>query len=366
MHFDTRLLLLTIIIFNKFTSYFSQYSDHESYLSLVEFNRGGSATNLIFASPHGGFLGANLTTKNNGKSPTGDSIRTTLGQLPVAGCYNDTLERCIYTIKDCFKSDGKTLSYRADARCLTNRSSTLSMYLLTKAISEASALPYRPYTILNKLTRQYVDPAEDLLLGTFLIESATRVYTDYHRLIAMAKEAIRAPSRGLFIEFVFHRYSQTVQLGYGYDPLRSSTISKPTQSTINELVSRSGPSVILGNNSFGHFLRLNGFPHVIPLEQSQQQQQQQQQQYSYRLSTHSTRMHADQRFNAIVFSYPIERLRTNSIKLEAKRIAKAIEQFIQTNNIKLLSSPSSSSSSFRSYIYFYIQQSLFLLYIYFY
>ncbi|CAF0876966.1 unnamed protein product [Adineta ricciae] len=343
MHSDTRLVFLISIIFNGFTPYFCQYSDHESYLSLIEFNRGGSATNLILSSPHGGFLGANSTIKSAGKSFRGETISTKLEQLPVAGCYNDTLDRCVYTIQDCLKHDGTKVFHRSDARCLTNRGSSLSMYLLTKAISEAIALPYRPYTILNKLARQYVDPAEDLLIGTFLIESATRVYSDYHRLIAMAKEAIRAPLRGLFIELIFHQHSQTVQLGYGYDPLRSSVVNKPTQSTINELVSRSGPSIILGNNSFGYFLRLNGFPHIIPLEQAQQQRQN-----SYRVSTYSTRMHADQRFNALVLSYPIERLRTNSIQLEAKRIAKAIEQFMLKNNIKSLSS-SSSSTLFRSY-----------------
>ncbi|CAF1461328.1 unnamed protein product [Adineta steineri] len=359
MHFDTRLFIIIII---NLTSYFSQESDDQSYLSLIEFNRGGSLTNLILSSPHGGFLGANLTSKNTGKKSRNNEILiTTLQQLPIAGCYNDTLERCVYTIQDCLKSYKNELSYRADARCVTNRSSTLSMYLLTKAISEVFASHYRPHTILNKLTRQYVDPAEDLLLGTFLIESATRTYIDYHRLISMAKEAIRPPSRGLLIEFIFHRNSQTIQLGYGYDPLHSSIAGKPIQSTMNELISRSGPSVILGNNSFGHFLRLNGFKYVIPLEQSQQQRQ-----IGYRLSTYSTRMHADQRFNAILFSYPIERLRTNSIKLEAIRIAKSIEQFIQTNNIKLLSSSSSSSFLLSVNVIIYLLlQSFTILYIYF-
>jgi len=349
MHFDTRLFIIII----NLTFCFSQYSDDQSYLSLVEFNRGGSSTNLILSSPHGGFLGANLTSKNTGKSPNNES----LWQLPIAGCYNDTLERCVYTIKDCLKADNKILSYHADARCLTDRMSTLSMYSLTKAISEAFTIHYRPYTILNKLTRQYVDPAEDLLLGTFLLESATRTYMDYHRLIAIAKEAIRVPSRGLFIEFIFHRNSQTVQLGYGYDPLRPPIAGKPIQSTMNELISRSGPSVILGNNSLGYFLRLNGFEYVIPLERSQQQKQ-----FGYRLSTHSTRMHADQRFNAILFSYPIERLRINSIKQEAMRIAKAIEQFVQANNIQI------HSSSFLLSVHpimYLLLQSLTIFYIYY-
>jgi hypothetical protein len=331
MHFDTKLFIFFLLLINLI-SHFCQYADDQSYLSLIEFNRGGSSTNLILSSPHGGFLGANVTTNNQTKS-------TSLWQLPIAGCYNDTLERCVYTLNDCIKSKNGKLSYHADARCVTDRSSTLSMYLLTKSIAESFASYYRPYTILNRLTRQYVDPAEDLLLGTFLLESATRVYIDYHRLIAMAKEAIRPLLRGLFIEFVFHKNSQTIQLGYGYDPLRSSIANKPTQSTMNELISRSGPSVILGNNSLGYFLRLHGFEHVTPLEHKQQQRQ-----IRYRLSTYSTRMHADQRFNAILFSYPIERLRIHSIKQEAIRIAKAIEQFVQINNIK----PHSSSSSMLS------------------
>ena len=329
MHFDTRLFVFFIFIIN-ITSYFGQYSDDQSYLSLIEYNRGGSSTNLILSSPHGGFLGANLTSKKG-------ENQTTLWQLPTAGCYNDTLERCVYTLSDCLKSDNKKISFRADARCVTDRSSTISMYSLTKSISEAFASHYRPYTILNKLSRQYVDPAEDLLLGTFLLESATRAYIDYHRLIAIAKEAIRPPSRGLFIEFVFHKNSQTVELGYGYDPLRSSMIGKPIYTTMNEVISRSGLNVILGNNSFGYFLHRNGFESIIPFEQTKQ--------IKYRLSSYSTRMHTDQRFNAILFSYPIERLRRHSIKQEAIRIAKAIEQFIQTNNIKSVPSSSSSFSS---------------------
>jgi hypothetical protein len=344
MHFDTKLFVIFLLIIDL-TSYFGQYPDDQSYLSLIEFNRGGNSTNLIFSSPHGGFLGANLTSKQIEKS----SNNQTLWRLPVAGCYNDTLERCIYTIKDCLKSNNGKLSFSADARCINDRSSTVSMYLLTKSISESFTSHYRPYTILNKLSRQYVDPAEDLLPGTFLLESSTRVYIDYHRLIAMAKEAIRSSSRGLFIEFVFHKNSQTIQLGYGYDPLSSSVVSKPTQSTINELISRSGPSVILGNNSFAYFLRLNGFKYVIPLEQIQQQRQ-----IGYRLSTYSTRMHADQRFNAILFSYPIERLRIYSIKQEAIRIAKAIEQFIKINNIKSFSSSSSSILSVNSIFYYFV------------
>ena len=348
MHFDIRLLIFFIVIIQILSLSLGQYSDDQSYLSSIEFNRGGVSTNLILSSPHGGFLGANITSDH-----TNQTIPSSLLQLPIAGCYNNTLERCVYNLKDCFKSHNETLSYRADARCLTDRSSTLSMYLLTKAIEQSFAVHYRPYTILNKLTRQYVDPAEDLPLGTFLLETATRAYIDYHRLIAMAKEAIRPTSRGLFIEFVFHKNSQTVQLGYGYDPLRSLMASKPTYSTMSELISRSGPSVILGNNSFGYFLRENGFQSVIPLEPTSSQQRQ----IEYRLSTYSTRMHADQRFNAILFSYPIERLRKHSIKQEALRIAKAIERFVQTNNIK----PISSSASSINRIFYYIIHLLFIL-----
>ncbi|CAF1945965.1 unnamed protein product [Rotaria magnacalcarata] len=338
-------------------SYFGQYADDQSYLSSIEFHRGGNATNLIFSSPHGGFLGANLTLK---KSLNNETLSTILTQLPVAGCYNDTVKQCVYTLKDCLKSSNKTISYHADARCVIDRSSTLSMYLLTRSIAKAFASHHHPFTILNKLTRQYVDPAENLLLGTFLLESAIRVYFDYHRLIAMAKEAIRSPSRGLFIEFIFHRHSQTVQLGYGFDPFSSSSLSKPLESTMRELISRSGPSVIIGNNSLTYFLMLNGFDYVIPMEQSQQQRQ-----IRYRLSTYSTRMHADQRFNAILFSYPIERLRKHSIEKEAKRIAKAIEQFIQTNNIKILSScasPSLSANRIMWLFLLFLSQSCTILY----
>jgi hypothetical protein len=338
MHFDTRLLVTYFILINNFIVCFCQYSDEQSYLSLIEFNRGGPSTNLILSSPHGGFRGANLTSKNGQKPSKEDFSTAPLLQLPIGGCYNNTLDRCVYTLRDCLRSDindGDKISFHPDARCIIDRSSTSAMYSLTKAIAESFSSHYRPFTILNKLTRQYVDPAEDLLAGTFLLESATRVYMDYHRFIAMAKEAVRPPSRGLFIEFVFHKNSETVQLGYGFESSRSSTVNKPLQSTITELILRSGSSVIQGNNSFGYFLYKNGFPYVTPLEQQRQTE--------YRLSTHSTRTHADQRFNAILFSYPIERLRTHTLKLEAVRIAKAIEQFIQTNNIKAISSSSLTS-----------------------
>jgi hypothetical protein len=332
MHFDTS---LSFIFISNFLLCLCQYSDDQSYLSLIEFNRGGSSTNVILSSPHGGFLGANLTSKKDGKSSINEILTAPLVQLPIGGCYNNTLDRCVYTLRDCLRSDNDNddqISFHPDARCIIDRSSTSAMYSLTKAVAESFSLKYRPFTILNKVTRQYVDPAEDLLAGTFLLESAIRTYIDYHRLIAMAKEAISPPTRGLFIEFVFHKNSQTVQLGYGFEPSRSSFINKPSQSTINELISRSGPSIIKGNNSFGHFLHRNGFQFVIPYDH--------QRNIDYRFSTHSTRTHADQRFNAILFSYPIERLRTHTVKLEAMRIAKAIEQFIQTNHIKPISSSS--------------------------
>lgn len=321
MHFDTRLFLIILI---QISIYSGQYSDDQSYLSLIDFHRGGSSTNLIFTCPHGGFLGANLTSKK---------ISFSLEQLPVAGCYNDTLKQCIYTFQDCLKSSNQTLSHRVDARCLVDRSSTLSMYLLTKFIADSFQPAYRPFMILNKATRQYVDPAEDLLRGTFLMESATRIYIDYHRLIAMAKEAITSPKRALLIEFVFHKNSQMIQLGYGYDPLRSSMTSKPNHTTMEELIARSGPSVIRGNNSFGYFLRQQGFSSIIPFEQISSSKS-----IVYRLESHSTRMHADQRFNTILFSYPIERLRKYSMQGDAKRIAKAIQQFIQMNHIQSHSS----------------------------
>lgn len=321
MHFDTRLLFFFLL---QVSRYSGQHPDHQIYLSLIDFHRGGNSTNLILTSPHGGFLGANLTFKSNS---------FIFEQLPVAGCYNDTLKQCLYISKDCLTSQRDKVTQRVDARCLVDRSSTLSMYLLTKLIAESFHPSFRPYTILNKVTRQYVDPAEDLPRGTFLIESATRIYIYYHRLIAMAKEAITPPTRGLLIEFVFHKNSQTIQLGYGYNPLRSSMINKPNHTTMNELITRSGPSVILGNNSFGYFLRQQGFASVIPLEPISPTKSP-----TYRLESYSTRMHADQRFNTILFSYPIERLRKHLMNQEALRIAKAIEQFIRMNNIKPLSS----------------------------
>jgi hypothetical protein len=333
MHFDTRLLIIYFIIIINLILCFCQYSDEQSYLSLIEFNRGGPSTNLILSSPHGGFLGANLTSRKTNKTSNNDISTTPLLQLPIGGCYNNTLDRCVYTFRDCLRpdnNDSQKISFHPDARCMIDRSSTSAMYSLTKSIAESFSSHYRPFTILNKLTRQYVDPAEDLLMGTFLLESATRAYIDYHRFIAMAKEAIRPPTPGLFIEFVFHKNSQTVQLGYGFEPSHTSVVNKSIQSTITDLISRSSPNIIKGNHSFGYFLRRNGFQNVIPLEQQQRQ-------IEYRLSTHSTRVHADQRFNAILFSYPIERLRTHTLKLEALRIAKAIEQFIQINNLKSLS-----------------------------
>lgn len=337
MHYDTKIFCTCLVLLINLTLNCCQYADHQSYLSLIEFNRGGHSTSLIFSSPHGGFLGPNITFDPLETSPNTQTISLPLWQLPKAGCYNHTIQRCIYTIKDCLKYQNEQYSYRTDARCVIDRSSTLSMYELTKSISSIFSNDFRPYTILNKLTRQYVDPVEDLPAGTFLLESATRSYIDYHRFIAMSKEAIRAPNRGLFIEFVFHKYSQTIQLGYGYDPLRVSMANKPNQTTINELLSRSGPSVIFGNKSFAYFLRRNGFPEIIPFEQQQRQ-------INYRLSTYSTRMHADQQFNAILFSYPIERLRFHSIKHEALRIAKAIEQFIQINHLNRTSTSSTNQT----------------------
>ena len=335
MHFDTRLLLIDFLLISSFVLSFGQYSDEQSYFSLIEFNRGGSSTNLIFSSPHGGFLGANLTSRKTNRSSNYDFSSPSFVQLPVAGCYNNTLNRCVYTLRDCLRSDDNdgenNISFHPDARCMIDRSSTSTMYSLTKAIAESFSPHYRPFTVLNKLTRHYVDPAEDLLVGTFLFESATRVYMDYHRLIAMAKEAIRPPTRGLLIEFVFHKNSQAVQLGYGFEPNLIPIMNKAFQSTIPDLISRLGPGITKGNNSFGYFLHRNGFHSVIPMDQQQQRL------VDYRSSTHSTRTHADQRFNVILFSYPIERLRTHTLKLESVRIAKAIEQFIQTNNIKSIS-----------------------------
>lgn len=334
MHFDTRLFFIHFVFITKLTCN-CQYSDEQSYLSLVEFNRGGSLTNIILSSPHGGFLSADLAHKKLGKTSVNALTTESLEQLPAGGCYNNTLDRCVYTLRDCLgpnNGDNIKNSYQPDARCVIDRSSTSAMHTLTKSIAAAFQPPYRPFTILNKLTRQYVDPAQDLLIGTFLVESSIRVYMDYHRLIAMAKEAIRSQSHGLFIEFIFHRDSQAIQIGYGFEPKSMSTVSRSSQSTITQFVLRSGPSVITGNKSLGYFLSRNGFQHVIPLAEKRQ--------IKYRLSSHSTRTHADQRFNAILFSYPIERLRTHALHQEAMSIAKAIEQFNEINNIKPISGSS--------------------------
>lgn len=319
MHFDTRLATSAWLLIVYLTTCLSQYADEQSYLSLIDFQRGGNATQLILGSPHGGSLGANLT----------------LSPLPVAGCYNATSERCVYTVQDCLRATGEVLSFRADARCVIDRSSSPTLHLLTKSIAEAFQPTYRPFVILNKLTRQYVDPAEDLPRGTFLVENAVRSYNDFHRLIAISKETIRVRSPGLYIELVFHRKSQTVFLGYGFEPGRSATVARPTQFTVNDLISRAGLNVIAGNSSLSHYLRQNGFEQVVPLGPQQPS--------GYRLSTYSTRMHADQRFNAILLSYPVERLRTHSLKQEGQRLAKAIDEFMQATQIKPRSSSSVSS-----------------------
>jgi hypothetical protein len=306
MHFDTRLAISACLSIVHLTTCLCQYADEQSYLSLVDFHRGGNATQLILGSPHGGSLGANLT----------------LSPLPVAGCYNTETERCVYTVQDCLRADGELLSFRADARCVIDRSSSPSIHLLTKSIAEAFKPTHRPFTILNKLTRQYVDPAEDLSRGTFLVENAVRSYNDYHRLIAISKEAIRLRSPGLYIELVFHRISQTVFLGYGFESGRSAATARPALSTVTDLISRVGLNVIAGNSSLSSCLRRNGFESVIPLGP---------QKYNgTRLSTYSTRVHADQRLNTILFSYPVERLRTHSLKQEGQRIAKAIDEFISS------------------------------------
>ena len=330
MHYDARLIInlfLHLVIVTKIS--ICRYSDDESYLSLIEFHRGNSSSSLIIASPHGGFLGPNLTIVN------GEHLKIPLQRLPVTGCYDDELEKCVYNYKDCLKADGEKVTFHGDARCvIIERSSSPTMFVLTKAIFDAFPSNNRPFLISNKLTRQYVDPTEDLALGTFLLENSMRSYMDYHRLIAISKEAMRSSLRNLFIEFVFHRKSLAVHLGYGFDPARPPPVGPPTKSTVQELISRSGPNIIFGNRSFSYFLHLNGFNQVIPFES--------QRQHSSRLSTFSTRMHGDQHVNAILFSYPIERLRNNSVRDEAFRIVKAIDQFMYTNNIK--TRPSSSMS----------------------
>ena len=326
MHFDTRLLLIFCQLFSYLYLCVSQHGDDQSFQSTIEFHRGGNLTQLILASPHGGFLGANLTTNQRTLSTSKDGNSVSWRRLPVAGCYSEILDRCVFTIEDCFKSDGENRSFRTDARCMTDRSSSPTMYTLAKSIADAFIVPHRPYIVLNRLTRQYVDPAEDLPLGTFLVENSIRSYMDYHRLISLAKEGIRSSSSCFFIEFVFHKNSQTVLLGYGHDTTRPLATNRLVQSTMNGLLLQYGVSVINGNRSLAHFLRLNGFERIYPFEQSKF--------VEHRRSTYSTRMHSDQHCNAILFSYPIERLRTHSINREAIRIAKAIESFLRTNQIQ--------------------------------
>jgi hypothetical protein len=339
MHFDTRLLIYSLTIVD-IVVFSIEHADDQSYLSLIEYHRGSSFTSLIVTSPHGGFLGSNLTLTETRFVTNRKPLSISLPMLPVAGCYSNELGRCIYTVSHCQRAHNGELSFHGDARCmLKSRISTSAMYWLTKAITDAFIPSQRPFVILNKLTRQYVDPAEDLLPGTFLLESAVRVHTDYHRLIAMAKESIRTYSLGLLIEFVFHQGSLTVQLGYEFDSGRLPTVSRSVQSTINELLLRCGSSVIIGNNSLAYYLRLNGFDDVVPWYEEHN---------ASRQSTYSTRIHADRQFNAILFSYPIERLRTHSLRQEAIRIAKAIEAFMYTNKIQRHSSSFASLSSANS------------------
>ncbi|CAF0767610.1 unnamed protein product [Didymodactylos carnosus] len=341
MHFDISLIIFLLfeirpcIMYNIFRLMFiikfiSCDYDEKSFMSLIDYNR-GNYSNLILSCPHGGFLGTNITT---------------LQKLPNAGCFNNTLGRCVYTERDCLRLDiNDTLIYHLDARCVTERISTSQMFYLTLAIADKykNLTKHYPYTILNKATRQYLDPAEDLLMGTFLLESATRLYMDYHRLIAMSKENIKSQYRyGLMIEFVFHKYSQTIYLGYGYDynelKLRNFNLSK---STIMELLVRKVDpiSVIIGNQSLGHFLQLAGFQHVIP---SLSKQYSDDSNVKYRPSTYSTEIHSCKtlggRINSILFSYPIERLRSHNLNTEASWIAQAIYNFINANDMKLLSS----------------------------
>ena len=154
MHFDTRLLGVNfVLIVNCICN--CQLSIDQSYLSFVEFNRGGSSTNIILSSPHGGFLGADTISRKPQKYSLYGSLTAPLVQLPIGGCYNNTLERCIYTLRDCLRPDSDNsakISFHPDARCVIDRSSTPAMYSLTKSIAEAFSPATRPFTIFNKLT----------------------------------------------------------------------------------------------------------------------------------------------------------------------------------------------------------------------
>lgn len=331
MHFDTRLLIVYFLSALSI-DFVQSLSRDQIYQRFIEFHRGEKQTHLILSSPHAGFLGANLTDFNE-KSTRVQEWR----RLPTAGCYKNSFDRCFYTIHDCLKSpNDDDYSLTADARCLIDRSSSPTMYALTKSIFNSFTRNIRPYLILNKLTRQFVDPAEDLPLGTFLMEDSVRTYADYHRLISMAKEAIFSNrSSILMIEFVFHRKSSTIYLGYGYDPTQSFIKTRRIQSTVNDLILKFGSNVVLGNRSLSYFLKVHGFKRVLPWNQTVP--------VDARLSTYSTRFHSDPNCNTILFSYPIERLRTHSIRNEAQRIAKAIEDFMTVNQIQARLSSSSSS-----------------------
>ncbi|CAF0850905.1 unnamed protein product [Didymodactylos carnosus] len=357
MHFDTSLIILlsfkirTCIMYNIFRLiFFIQFIscdyDEVSFMSLIDYNR-GDYSNLILSSPHGGFLGANITM---------------LQKLPNAGCYNNSLQRCVYTERDCLRLDiNGSFIFQSDARCVNERTSTSQMFYLTLAIANEykTLTNHRPYTILNRLTRQYLDPAEDLLMGTFLLENATRLYMDYHRLIAMSKESIKSRySRGLMIEFIFHKYSQTIHLGYGYSHHEWKTHNyNLSKSTIMELLVRKvdPTSVIVGNHSLSHFLQLVGFQHVIP---SLRKQNSDEHIIKYRPSTYSTEIHSCKtlggRINSILFSYPIERLRSHSLNMEASRIAQAVHNFINANDMKLLSSNAYSIESMQYFLWSFI------------
>ena len=106
MHFDTRLRIIYFVLITNLMLCCCQHSDEQSYLSLIEFNRGGPNTNLILSSPHGGFLGANLTSRQENKLSNNEISSASLFQLPIGGCYNTTLDRCVYMLQGKLKSRG--------------------------------------------------------------------------------------------------------------------------------------------------------------------------------------------------------------------------------------------------------------------
>ena len=90
---------------------------------------------------------------------------------------------------------------------MIDRSSSSTQFSLTETIAESLSPHYCPFTFLNNLTRFHVALAKYPLVAMFLLECLTRLYLNYHRLIAIATKATRPPTCALFIELVFPKHS---------------------------------------------------------------------------------------------------------------------------------------------------------------